>query len=57
LGSDFDGMKDEEIVNGVENISKIDNIMEEMKLQGFSNEEIEKVMWRNWANYFIRNLD
>ena len=57
LGSDFDGMKDEEIVNGVENISKIDNIMEEMKLQGFSNEEIEKVMWRNWANYFMRNLD
>ena len=56
FGSDFDGMSDEEVVSGVENIGKIDNIIEEMKLQGFSCEEIVKVMWRNWADFFIRNL-
>ena len=56
FGSDFDGMSYEEVVNGVENIGKIHNIMDEMKLQGFSCDEIVKVMWKNWADYFIKML-
>lgn len=56
FGSDFDGMSHDETVIGVEDISKLNNIMEEMKFQGFSCEEIVKVMWKNWADFFIKML-
>ena len=52
LGSDFDGMSIEKTARGVESISKIDNITKELKLQGFSYKEIEKVMWENWGMLF-----
>ena len=56
LGSDFDGMSYDEVVSGVERIGAIHNIMDEMKFQGFSCEEIVKVMWKNWAEFFIKML-
>lgn len=54
LGSDFDGMSLEKTASGVHNVSMLNNIMDELKLQGFSCEEIQKIMWENWANYFIK---
>lgn len=48
LGSDFDGMSIDKTASGVESISKIKNITEELKIQGFSCEEIVKIMWKNW---------
>ena len=34
---------------GVENISKINNIVKELEKNNFSVEDIEKVMWKNWS--------
>ena len=48
LGTDFDGMADEDAAKGVEKISLLNNIVEEMKNQCFSCEEIVKVLWKNW---------
>jgi membrane dipeptidase len=56
LGSDFDGMEIQKTANGVDNISRINNITKELKLQGFKNEEIDKIMWNNWSKVFKKLL-
>ena len=56
FGSDFDGMSVEKTVNKVENIGEIKNIMEELKKQCFSCEEIVKIMWNNWSNLLKKNI-
>lgn len=56
FGSDFDGMDLEKTADGVDNISKINNITKELKLQGFKNKEIEKIMWNNWLNVLKKNI-
>ncbi len=48
LGTDYDGISFEETAEGVEDVSKLNNIIKEMKNQCFSDEEIVKVMWKNW---------
>ena len=48
LGTDFDGIHYEDTAEGVEDISKLNNIIHEMKVQCFSDEEIVKVLWKNW---------
>lgn len=49
LGSDFDGMSSEKTAKGVDNINMIDNITNELKLQGVSSKEIDKIMCNNWS--------
>lgn len=56
FGSDFDGMKVEQTARMVEDISKLNNIKKELKNQAFSSNEIEKIMWKNWYDFFLRNL-
>lgn len=56
LGSDFDGMDYEKTAKGVENVSRINNIIKELKLQCFSDEEIVKIMWNNWLNMLKKIL-
>ena len=56
LGSDFDGMSNQDTPKKVENISMIDNITKELKLQGLNNKEIEKIMWNNWSEVFKKIL-
>lgn len=56
LGSDFDGMNVNETAKGVENITKLDNIITELKLQCFSDDEIVKIMWNNWSCVLKRIL-
>ena len=56
FGSDFDGMSIDKTAVGVENISKINNITEELKKQCFSCDEIVKIMWNNWSNLLKRIL-
>ena len=56
LGSDFDGMDISETAKGVENISKINNIIDELKLQCFSRDEIVKILWKNWENVLKKIL-
>ena len=50
LGSDFDGMPVDKTALGIENVSMVDNITKELKMQGFSDEDIVKIMWKNWVN-------
>lgn len=56
FGSDFDGMNVKKTAEGVENISFINNITEELKRQCFSCEEIVKIMWNNWSNVLKKSL-
>ena len=56
FGSDFDGMKVEQTAMNVEDISKLNNIKKELENQGFSSKEIEKIMWKNWYDFFAKNL-
>lgn len=48
LGSDFDGMNVEETANGIKNISEIHNIEENLLMEGFSKDEISRIMSKNW---------
>ena len=56
LGSDFDGMPTEKTVEGLENVSKLDNIIKELNVQGFSYDEIVKIMLTNWLNVLKKIL-
>lgn len=53
LGSDFDGMGNEDIAVGMENVSKLVNLKSELYKNGFSEEEVENVMWRNWYRVLV----
>ncbi len=46
LGSDFDGV-DDELPEGMEDISKIPNLLEGLSGRGFSNSDIEKILGGN----------
>ena len=48
LGSDFDGLDENEIPTDLKNIGQIDNLVQELKKIGFQEDEIEKIMGRNW---------
>lgn len=48
LGSDFDGLDEEELPTDLKNIGQIENLIQELKKIGFHENEIEKVMGRNW---------
>lgn len=50
LGSDFDGLDEEEIPIDLRNIGQIDNLIQELKQVGFHENEIEKIMGRNWLS-------
>ena len=48
LGSDFDGLDENEIPTDLKNIGQIDKLVQELKKVGFQEDEIEKIMGRNW---------
>lgn len=48
LGSDFDGLDENEIPTDLKNIGQIDNLVQELRKIGFQEDEIEKIMGRNW---------
>lgn len=48
LGSDFDGLEEEEIPIDLKNIGQIDNLIQELRRVGFYEVEIEKIMGKNW---------
>ena len=57
LGSDFDGMSIEKTANEVENIIDVNNIIKMLRRQGFYEDEIEKIMWKNWYRVFKNFID
>lgn len=52
LGSDFDGLDEEEIPTDLKSIGHIENLIQELKKVGFHENEIEKIMGRNWLKVF-----
>lgn len=55
LGSDFDGMSINETAEDVKNINELVNVIKELKKEGFSEEEINKIMKNNWLRV-LNNL-
>lgn len=50
LGSDFDGLDEEEVPTDLRNVGQIDNLIQALREVGFHENEIEKVMGRNWLS-------
>lgn len=54
LGSDFDGIKTP--VRGLEDNSKLDKLFYVLKDNGFSEDDIDNIMWRNHIEFLRKNL-
>lgn len=54
LGSDFDGLDEEEIPTDLKNIGQIENLIQELREIGLHENEIEKIMGRNWLRVLER---
>lgn len=54
IGSDFDGIEETPI--GLENNSKLFNLVVELEKSGFNTSLIEKIMWQNHYDFFKNNL-
>lgn len=50
LGSDFDGLDKEEIPTDLKNIGQIGNLVQELRKIGFHEDEMEKIMGKNWVH-------
>lgn len=56
LGSDFDGVRDENMpkdLNGVKDIYKLEKAL---LTEGFSKEEVKKIRGENWIKFLKQNL-
>jgi membrane dipeptidase len=56
LGSDYDGMKKEDTVIGLEDNSKLINLIQILKMEKFSDEDIERIMWKNQFEFMRREF-
>lgn len=56
LGSDFDGMSLEKTADEVKSILAINNIKNTLRKHGISQEDIEKIMWKNWYNFLKKAI-
>ena len=56
LGSDFDGLDEEEQTEGIRNISDVPNLIFELQKAGFNKQEIEKMMGKNWIRVLGENI-
>lgn len=54
IGADFDGMS--RAVIGLEDNSKFDNLINELKKNKYSDDKIEKILGLNYIEFFRRNL-
>lgn len=48
LGSDFDGLEEEDIPKNLKGISQINNLIQELQNRGFDEDEIQKILGENW---------
>lgn len=55
LGSDFDGVDFDDMPSDIRGIKDINKLEEKMKMEGFTEEEINKVMGENWLRV-LRNI-
>lgn len=56
IGSDFDGLGKEHILQDMRGIRDIDNLIEGLKEEGFCHKEIEKVLGENWIRVLKENI-
>ena len=56
IGSDFDGLEKEHILNDMKGIKDIDNLIDGLKAEGFCYREIEKVLGDNWIRVLKDNI-
>lgn len=56
LGSDYDGMSNDKVVIGLEDNSKLVNLLDLLKRENFSDDEIDRIMWRNQFEFLRREL-
>lgn len=56
LGSDFDGVDFDNMPSDIRGIKDINKLEEKMKMEGFTEEEINKVMGENWLRVLKRLL-
>lgn len=56
LGSDFDGLSDDEIPTDLKNIGQTENLIQALKDIGFHQNEIEKIIGENWARVLKAEL-
>jgi membrane dipeptidase len=54
LGSDFDGMGDSDVIDGLENVGDYSNLANTLIDSGVSQDEIDGIFWDN-ASRFLRN--
>ena len=56
IGSDYDGMGKDKTVIGLEDNSKLVNLIFYLKEDNFTDEEIDRIMWRNQFEFLKREL-
>lgn len=56
LGSDFDGMISKELVDGLEDVTKLENLSDLLGENGFSAREIENIFYKNAEKRLFRLL-
>lgn len=56
IGSDYDGMKREDTAIGLEDNSKLVNIIDALKKENFTDEDIDRIMWKNQYEFLKKEL-
>lgn len=56
LGSDFDGVKDESMPKDLTGVKDIYKLEEALHVEGFTKEEVKKIMGENWNRFLKQNL-
>lgn len=55
IGSDFDGLYEEDILSDIKGIKDINYLISALKEYGFTNKEIDKIMGDNWIRVIKEN--
>ena len=54
IGSDFDGVREEERVPGIEDVARLPRLIEALEGRGFSSEEVDMIAGDNLMRVFSR---
>lgn len=52
IGSDFDGMSKDDLIPGLEDVSKLQKLLDACLKAGFIENDLEKIAWKNAARFF-----
>ena len=56
LGSDFDGLYDEDMMQDIRGVKDISYLQQILQKEGFTRQEINKVMGENWLRVLKENM-